>query len=180
MKHLFCIVAALLLLAPKTEAQDQRLYWKYKDYDGSMSFTIPGFLPKIGSIFIKGKAERRLVRRTGKIRIMVFENGSPVTEKDFVKFARRAENSGLDDLIHVRDGKTHVRIMGKENGKRIRKLVVLVQDEGEFVMVSMKGRYKYSDLNALIKKYQQETPQKDKDKKKKKNPLPIKIPVAQA
>lgn len=177
MKYLLFTFAALLFLAPESQAQDHRLFWKYKDYDGSMSFTVPGFLPKIGSIFVKGKAERRLVRRTGKTRIMIFEKGSPVTNEDFGKFARRAQRKGLDEVITVRDGKTNVRVLARENGKRIRKLVVLVQDDGEFVMVSMKGRYKYSDLNALIKKYQEEAPKKDG---KAKNRLPIKVPTVRA
>lgn len=177
MKHLFFALAAVLFFAPDASAQDYRLFWKYKDYDGSMSFTVPGFLPKVGSLFVKGRAERRLVRRTGKVRVMLFEKDCPVTDADVSKFARRAQNMGLDEVVTVREGKTHVRILARENGKRIRKLVVFVRDDAEFVMVSMKGRYKYSDLNALIKKYQEKSQQKDG---KGKNPLPIKVPTVRA
>jgi hypothetical protein len=172
MKHLlFCLFFSVSFF--QLSAQDGAIYWKYKDYDDSKSFTIPGFLPKFASIFIKGKAERRLVRRTGRTRVMFFEKNSPMTPTDFVKLSKKTKRrGGLEEIITVKDGKTNVRILAKENGKRIRKLVILVQDEEEFVMVSVKGRFRYKDLNTLIKKYSKET----EKKKGKVKDIP-KIPV---
>jgi Domain of unknown function (DUF4252) len=172
MKHLlFCLFLSVCIFP--LAAQDGAIYWKYKDYNDSKSFTIPGFVPKFASIFVKGKAERRLVRRTGRTRIMFFENNSPITPTDFVKLTKRTKRrGGLEDIITVKTGLTNIRVMAKENGKRIRKLVFLVQDEGEFVMVSVKGRFRYKDLNTLIKKYSKET-----EKKKGKVKGKVKIPV---
>lgn len=172
MKHLLFLSLASLLFSQKLEAQDQRLFWKYKEYDGAIAFAVPGFLPKLASIFVKGKDERRLVRRTGKMRFMFFEEGCPISAKDWARFSKDRGENGLSDLISVREGDTRVRLMVKENGRRIRKLVVLVQDAEEFVLVSIKGRFKYSDINRLIKKYE-----KTASDKTGKKPLPLKIPV---
>jgi Domain of unknown function (DUF4252) len=172
MKHLLlCLFFSVSYF--QMSAQDGAIYWKYKDYDDSKSFTIPGFLPKFASIFIKGKAERRLVRRTGRTRVMFFEKNSPMSSNDFVKLTKKTKRrGGLEDIITVKTGLTNIRIMAKENGKRIRKLVFLIQDEGEFVMVSVKGRFRYKDLNTLIKKYSKET-EKKKGKSKGKTKIPV-------
>jgi hypothetical protein len=170
MKHLlFCLLLSVFFFP--LAAQDGAIYWKYKDYNDSKSFTIPGFVPKFASIFIKGKQERRLVRRTGRTRIMIFEKNNPMTPTDYVKLSRRTHRrGGLEEVMTVKDGNTNVRVLVKENGRRIRKMVFLVQDEEEFVMVSVKGRFRYKDLNTLIKKYSKESAKKEKKK------LP-KIPV---
>jgi hypothetical protein len=171
MKNLLFCLFLLVCIFP-IAAQEGRIYWKYKDYDDSKSFTIPAFVPKFASIFIKGKAERRLVRRTGRTRIMFFEKNNPMTQTDFVKLTKRTKRKGgLEEVITVKDGKTNVRILVKENGRRIRKMVFLVQDEAEFVMVSVKGRFRYKDLNTLIKKYSEKSNNKEKSHKKVKVPL---------
>ncbi len=176
MKHLLFGLACLFFSQNLT-AQDQRLFWKYKEYDGAIAFAVPSFLPKIASIFVKGKEERRLIRRTGKIRVMFFENENPISQQEIAKISGSNRKNGLADLLTVRDGKTNVKILVKENGRRIRKLVVLVQDEGEFVLVSVKGRFKYSDINRIIKKSQEKTDKKSGKKSPLPDNLPVKIPL---
>ncbi|MBK8428403.1 MAG: DUF4252 domain-containing protein [Lewinellaceae bacterium] len=106
-----------------------------------------------------------------------FENNeNPVTDRDIKRFTRKAKRRHLEDLVVVREGKTHVRVMGKERGNALKKIVVLVNTPDEFVFVSVKGRLRWNDINRIIEKY---------DKEKKKNPdqkplVPsvVKIPVS--
>ncbi len=167
------IIICLFFSGLAVQAQDYGLYWKYKDYDG-ISFTVPSTLIDIGSWFLDEKADRVLLRKINKVRVMVFEDGSPVTEKDLKRFNRRAKRKRLEDMIYVREGKTHVRVMAKERRNAIRKLVVLVQSPDEFVLVSVKGKLRLDDINRVIEKYGKES---------KKNGKPIvppavKVPVS--
>ncbi|MBP6825578.1 MAG: DUF4252 domain-containing protein, partial [Saprospiraceae bacterium] len=78
------------------------------------------------------------------------------------------------DFVLVGKGKTNIRVMAKESRNAIRKIVVFVQSPEEFVMVSIKGRFRWDDINRVIEKYGKGT------KKDGKPLLPstIKVPVS--
>lgn len=174
MKTIFCSLC-LLFIANSVSAQDGWLYWKYKDYDG-MALSVPNWIVEAGSWFLPEKAERKLLRRVDKVRFMLFENNeNPVSERDMKRFVKKANRRHLEDLVVVRDGKTNVRVMGKDRRKALRKIVVLVHSPEEFVFVSVKGHLRWNDINQIIEKY---------DKKNKGSedkpliPSVVKIPVS--
>jgi Domain of unknown function (DUF4252) len=160
-------------------AQDKNLYWKYKDYDGAIAFRVPGLLAKVGSLFLKEKAQRRLLRRTGSVRILVFEdNQSPVKKKDIDRLVRRTSSGGgLDELITVRAEGTRVHVFGQERNNKIKKLAVLVQEDDTFVFVSVRGNYRISDIIDVVNDNAAKAKSKTKSKKKDRKPvIPIKTP----
>lgn len=162
----------LTLCAVTAQSQDYGLYWKYKDYDG-IALTIPSVAIDMGSWFVDEKVDRMLMRKVDKVRVMVFEDANPVTERDLKKFNRKAKRRHLDDMVYVRDGKTHVRVLAKERRNAIRKVVVFVNSPEAFVMVSIKGRLRFDDINRVLEKY-------GKEKKKDGEPIVppnVKIPV---
>lgn len=165
-------IICLFFNALALQAQDYGLYWKYKDYDG-VALTVPGFAIEIGSWFIEEKEERAFVQHVNKVRILYFEGYSPVTEKDLKKFDRKAKRKGLEDMIYVRHGKMHARVLIKEHKNVIRKIVVLVQSPDQFALVTVKGRLHLDDISRILEKYGDE-PQKDG---KPIVPPEVKIPV---
>lgn len=171
---LFCLFG--FLFVQQLNAQDYRLYWKYKDYDGAISVTVPGYVVDIGSWFLDEKADRQVARKVNKVRTLVFTEGnrSPVTQRDMRKFEKRAKRRHLEDLVLVRHEKTHVRVMIKERRNVIRKIVVLVNDPETFALVSVRGRLHIDEITRLINKYDKD--EKD-DKDKSVVPDVIKIPV---
>lgn len=176
MKGLF-FGLVLLLTARTAQAQDHGLYWKYKDYDGAIAVTVPGFAVHIGSWFIDGRENRQLIRKIGKVRVLVFEDGNPISDRDARRFARKAKRRGLEELMTVREGKTHIRVMAKErrNGKGLRKVVVFVNspDDG-FALISVRGRLRYDDIGRILKEYS------GKKQDGKQGPIPevVKVPVS--
>ena len=152
-KILFCLL--FIGFAATSQAQDRWLYWKYKDYDGSISFTVPRVVIGTGSLFIKQKSDRKMLRRVHKVRTMIFEDGSPMKDRDIKKFTRKAKRRNLEEIVTVREGKTHVRVLAKTTRRdALKKVVVFVSSpEDGFVMVSVKGKVKMSDVNKLFKKY---------------------------
>lgn len=172
---LFCLV--ILFSAGQLSAQDRWLYWKYKDYSGGINFSVPRLAIGAGSLFLKERSERKLMRQVHKVRTLVFEDGNPLSGRDIRRFERKARRRHLEDLIMVRDGSTHVHIMAKERRQALRKVVVFVSSpEDGFVMVSIKGKIKFADMNRIIGKIA-----KDKDGSIQKSlPSVIKIPTDRA
>ncbi len=176
MKAFFSSIC-LLFLVHTLPAQDGWLYWKYKDYDG-MALTVPSWVVEAGSWFLPEKQERKLLRKVDKVRFMLFENNeNPVSDRDMKRFARKAKRRHLEDLVLVRDGKTHVRVMGKERRNTLRKIVVVVNSPEEFVFVSVKGRLNFNDINRIMEKYDKKGKDQDKDAKPL-IPSVVKIPVS--
>lgn len=147
-------IVSLLLLSCilPTQAQDFGLYWKYKDYDG-ISLTAGRAVFDIASLFVKKEQGGDLLHRVQKVRVMVFQDHSPITDRDMRRFDRKAKRRHLEDMVMVREGKTHVRIMAKDRGKALRKLVVFVRTPDESVFVSVKGKLRWDDLEKILEEY---------------------------
>jgi hypothetical protein len=153
MKHLLLSIALLFCVATISQAQDRWLYWKYKDYHKGINFTVPRFVIGTGSLFFKTSEERKLMRRLHKVRLLVFEEGSPISERDVRRFNRKARRNHLEEIITVREGKTRVQIMAKERRGALRKAVVFVNSpEDGFFMISLKGKLRMKDINDVIKR----------------------------
>ena len=95
-----------------------------------------------------------MVRHVHKVRTMIFEDGSPISNRDMRKFNRKAKRRHLEEIVTVRDGKTRVQVLAKERRGKLKKFVVFVNSpEDGFVLVSVKGKLRLDDLNGMIKKY---------------------------
>ncbi|MEO6760608.1 MAG: DUF4252 domain-containing protein [Saprospiraceae bacterium] len=154
--------AALFLLLGELQAQDGRLFWKYKDYDG-VAFTLPRTGIDIASWFLDNRDDRVWLRRINKVRVMVFEDvANPVRDRDMRRFNRRAARHHLEDMLLVRDGKTHVRILAKERRNALRKVVFLTQSPEAFVLFSIKGKVRWDDLLKAMNKFNHENNKPEK------------------
>ena len=170
---IFLFSLLLLMGTQCLQAQDYHLYWKYKDYDGAIPVTAPGWLIEAGSWFVPEKAHRKIMRHVNKVRVLAFEGQSPITDRDRRKFEKRAARRHLEDLMVVRDGKTHVRILARDRGVVLRKLVVFVQSPETFALVTVKGRLRLDDINTVL----QEASKKSKGTPKNIIPEIIDVPV---
>ncbi len=149
---LFGCLAAFTL-----NAQDHGLYWKYKDYDGAIAVTAPRWLIHAGSWFVDEKANRRLVRKVRKARVLVFEDGqNPVRDRDLRRFYKKAKRRGLDELLHVRDRDTRVWVFARERRSVIRKVVVLVREPETFALVGLRCKLRLDEIGSLLKKLPKE------------------------
>ena len=152
---------AIFLTANALQAQDFGLYWKYKDYDGAIAVSVPRWATFVGSAFIDEKADRQLVRKIRKARVLFFEDQSPFSERDLKRFVRKSKRRGLDELVTVRSGKTHVRVLAKSRRSIIKKVVVLFSSPEGAGLVTVKGRFRLDELNRVIEKSNKEGKKKD-------------------
>lgn len=152
---------AFFLAVSALHAQDYNLYWKYKDYDGSIAVSVPRLGTWIGSSFVQEKEDRALVRKVHKVRVLYFEDESPFTQRDLKRFVKKSKRKGLEELITVRHGKTHVRILAKSKGATIRKIVVLFSAPDGAGLVTVKGKFQLDEINKVIEKSSKKGQHKD-------------------
>ncbi|MEO0008182.1 MAG: hypothetical protein RJA20_2378 [Bacteroidota bacterium] len=162
-----------LACATRASAQDAGLFWKYKSYDGAIALRIPGAIAGISSIFAGEREERMLLRQMRTTRILIFEEGSPITARDTDKFHRKAQLRKLEEIITIRSGKDRFQIMAKEKNGVLRKLVVFFSADAVTGLISVRGRFRIEDLNRLIRKAEEWTDEKP-------GKLPASVPVIRA
>lgn len=163
MKQLF-LASILSLFGAGLMAQDHGMYWKYKDYDGAISITAPRWVIHAGSWFVDKKADRKLVRKVRKARVLVFEDqNNPVSELDMQRFYQKAKRRNLEELLTIRDKETRVWVWAKERRNAIRKVVVLVREPETFALVSVRCKLKFDELGELLNRIPKEQKGKEQD-----------------
>ena len=140
--------------SPKTTAQ---FYHTHKHKQGVTNFKVPGWLVWMGGGLAQSlvqdpeaKAGLRLARKVKKLRFMATEGDNPITAVEVSDFVSHIRTSGFEDLIMVKEGSSTVHILSRERKDKLRNLVILVNDEEEFVYMDMKSRLKYEDLSELV------------------------------
>ena len=167
-----------------------KFYRQYKKGDEVKNFKVPGFLinlgGKIGKNHVDGEIEKmamNLIKYVKGTRIMFSEDGAGnIPPKAVGQLSKDVKKHGFDDWIQVRSEETRVSIMAREKKGKIKNMMILVDAEDSFVMLSMKMKLKSEHLAKFIQevireelKYEYDRTPKPKKKapakKKKKVPM---------
>jgi hypothetical protein len=62
-----------------------------------------------------------------------------------------AKNSKYEELIRIKDGKSNVVFNAVKNGNLINELIMLVNDESDFVVISILGNFTVEDIQKIAK-----------------------------
>jgi len=146
-----------------------KFYHKYKRADNTVNMTLPGFVLGMGAKFAKKHMDKEdkkslmaleFTKSIKSIRLLVMEETNLVSQKDYNKLIDGLKKKDkLSDLITVRDGRTSINILVRDKKKHISNLIVIVNEEDEFVMISIKAKLRYKDLNKFLREVM-----KDNDK----------------
>ena len=157
-------ILGLLLALPFllfSQSSVNHFYHKYKRADNTISMTLPGFVLKIGGKFARKHMDKddkkammamEFIKSVKSLRILVMEETNLVSQKDYNNLVDGLKRKNkISELITVRDGTTRVNIMIRDKKKHISNIVIIVSEENEFVLVSIKAKIKYKDLNKFLK-----------------------------
>jgi Domain of unknown function (DUF4252) len=149
---LFYTTFLCLLLPSFSEAQSasiRKFYRNHKSDAAVHNVFIPGFMVKTASLFFKDKAQRRLLRKLGGVRILMSEDqGLP--QEDYSTFIHNVRNDQFDDFIQVRDKDENVNVMVRETDSIIRGVLVTMREDNGFVMVGAKSNISTEELMKLV------------------------------
>jgi hypothetical protein len=162
-----CVTSALF--ATLLQAQSPALWAFYHNTPRSettVKFTIPGFLPKIGALFIQEENTRQIVRKMGKTRFFIIENGAnTISDNETKRLIQRLHREGFQDYLTVKDKSDNIRFMVREKRSKIRGVVMLVKSDGNFVLMSAKCRLSIEQISQLINEHSDEIVDKVKAQK---------------
>ena len=160
MKNLF-LITMLLLIPLLSSAQYMTgvkgFYHKYKKSDNAQGFVLPGFMVWLGAGIAKSaidepeaKIALRFMKKFKTMRFLIMEDGHQVTDEDYLQLVYSAQKQNYEPMISVREKGQDIQIFAKGKKDKLKRLLILVKSEDEFVMMDMKTKIRTKDLNRLI------------------------------
>jgi hypothetical protein len=164
MKYFSILAIALLLAVSPAVAQKKALRKFYREYRGeALGLRIGvGRIPlKLASWIMPGgsnsdEESRQIKRVLGKLQKVKVYTLTGIS-KDIIdaKAVHRLKQTlidkdGFETLVEVRHSNAMVYMLNKGKDDELGNVVILVQDEEDFVMVNLRTKLHLNDVNALI------------------------------
>ncbi|MEN0003262.1 MAG: DUF4252 domain-containing protein [Bacteroidota bacterium] len=173
----FAISTLLLASCNSTKTLDN-FYEKHKKEEGVTNFKLPGWLVWIGTGMayhsIRDREVRMALKMAKKVKTMQFfttEGDYEVSRAEIDALVGNLKEESFDELLYVKEEGTQVNVMVRDTDTKLKNILLLVEEEGEFTFISMKSRLKYKDLSEYISYYVNDfmgnKPVKKKDKEDK-------------
>ncbi|TWV99499.1 DUF4252 domain-containing protein [Chitinophaga pinensis] len=163
MKYFSIIAVALLLVVSPAMAQKKSLRKFYRQYRGdAVGVRIGvGRIPlKFASWIIPHSAKmdngtemKRIISKLQKVKVYTLAgiSNSLIDAKAIHQLKQTLiEKDGFESLVEVRHEESNVYMMNKGKDDELGNVVILVQDEEDFVMVNLRTTLHMDDVNALI------------------------------
>jgi len=157
MKKQIILILLLVIAGARLSAQGQgsaidRFFQKYEE---DRSFTLVSVTPKMFSMFSKldintgeGQQFMQVIKKLRGLRILAKED-----TKEGPRLYREAAaflTKDMEELMTVRDDKTDLKFMVKENAKgNIAELIMLVGSDDEFVAMSLVGDIDLNEISQI-------------------------------
>ena len=150
------IIAACLLLAPlmsfsqQSNPAIQSFYDKYSEIDNVSDIELSGGLLKFISSYASDESGiKDPIEKVSYLRILVMNDGNIVKPADLSNLLRSVKADAFEDLMQIRDGKTKVDVLIKESKGVISNALLVVNDDEDFVLISLEGSLSLKDLESL-------------------------------
>ncbi|MBR9921317.1 MAG: DUF4252 domain-containing protein [Bacteroidetes bacterium] len=135
-----------------------KFYRHHKKIENVRNIKLPGWLIKFGSGIAKKhmddpveKEAIGLVKKIKKMRLLVAENGIALPESHITGLvADLKKKDNYESLLTVKSQGQNVHIMMREKKEMLKGLLILVDSEDGFVMLSMKTKLKLQDIVELV------------------------------
>lgn len=132
----------------------KQLFKKYKKQQQTTAFTVPGFVTKIGALFMdKDDAEMKyIIKKIKGLKIALIErdgiqNNLAIDQKLDIN---QLDSNIYEPLMTVEDGKEQVHFLINEQNEVIKELVIQVNDIDEKVFLLLNGKFKLNEIKKLV------------------------------
>ena len=144
---LMCLICSTMSFA---QNNNSKLFDKYADTDGVTSVYISKAMFKmmpgmqdvgLNLMNMQGKLESLYIVTTERKDLV------PQMRKEFSQLIEKSH----EELMRVRDGKTKATFYANMNGENVKDLLMIVDDEGDFMVLQLKGNFTLQDIQEITK-----------------------------
>ena len=164
-KILLSGLVAIFTMAALPQPSDDpgvEFFREFRRSEGVMKFNAPGWLLWLGSSIAyqvssdeESRALFQLTRQVRRIRILHSEERVEMDAAQLADFQQRLLRAGYEPLVSVREGDHWVTVSGKIKADTIRRLVILVKNDDEFVFLQARARLEASQIGQVLQELRQ-------------------------
>ncbi|MCH7402607.1 DUF4252 domain-containing protein [Belliella kenyensis] len=157
----YSLILITLFLFTGVQAQDDaivKFFSKYMEDDRFSRVYISPKMMQMAGGFLKSDASNdkeaadlgELISKVKGIRILSADkvNGKPLYNEAMSTLTKNK----YEDLMDVQDKNSNVKFMVREEGGKVRELLMITGSAENFTLLSMLGNFTYQDLNMLSEK----------------------------
>ncbi len=143
----FCLVILCLPALLFSQAKSiEQFYNNYKDQKDVTSINLTGEL--INFVFSASDTETgEIASKISKIRVLLVEEKGLVSKSDYSALIKSVKKDKFEEFLKFKDGGDAVDFHLRDDGKVITDVLITVRGEDGFILLSLEGLFKYSDLN---------------------------------
>lgn len=152
MKNIFSLSFLVLFSLSIIQAQNNSIESFYEQYakdEKATNVTIKGWLLDIASHITSDESSKEVLSKITQLRVLLMEDGNPVTKKELSRLKKGIKKDQFEELLQIRDEGSHVDFYIREEGDHITNVLMLVNDNDEFVLLSLEGLLKFEDLKNI-------------------------------
>ena len=145
---LLCLCFSSSLFAQNKTVEN--FYDHYNQLENVTDVKLQGWLLKMAAEFSDEEEATRILQNISFLRVLVMSEGNLVKPQDLKTFIRDLKKDAFENLMQIRNEGARVEILIREDGDTITDVVALINsDEESFILLSLEGRIRFSDLNNL-------------------------------
>lgn len=156
MKTKYLLLTICLLISSMMYSQNNtynNLFDKYENEDGVtvVSISKAMFQMMSGNVNTGHVDIKNIVPKIESM-LLITSNKIDIKEKmstDFKSFINK--NKDYEELMRVKDGKSHITFNIKKNKDNISELIMLINDEEDFVAIQILGNFTLDDIQEIAK-----------------------------
>lgn len=167
MKSLIIATSCFLLSATAISAQDRCLREfrnKHRSNSEVHTVAIGGFTMKMAGWCLSfaddddkdAQTVKHALKNVRRVKVYTISNvnGNTISGEDIAELKSNLQrNEHFDMLMEVREKNNLVHVLNKGNDDELGNVIILLQDEQDFVMVNLQTTLKISDVNTLIRQF---------------------------
>lgn len=146
------IVLLLAFVLPLTSSAQRSINHfidKYYDKENVTTVELSGFVLKMAAKFVDEDEGKEIIASISRLQVLVMEGQNHVTKKDLNIFKTKIRKDNFEELMSVRSGSTSIDFFIKEENGVIKNILLLVSDKEEFVLLNLRGKLKFEDIQKL-------------------------------
>lgn len=149
----YCLILAFICsLAAAAHTQTPFLsefYDTYKQKEHTTDVKLQGWLLKLAAEQSEEAPAGQLLNKISYLRVLLMEEANLVPEADYRQLLRNLRRNAFEELLFIQEGSEKISLYIREDGKHITDVLVLVNGADSFVLLSLEGMLRFSDLNDL-------------------------------
>lgn len=150
MKSIFVLFfTAMLTFCQAQNESIERFYSKYTKLENVTEINISGNLLNLVATYSDENSEGKVLEKISKLRILAIDDQHIVETSDKKAMLSGLRKNHFEELMQIRDGKSRIDFMIREKGNKITNILMLVDDEDSFFLLSLEGNITWKDIEKL-------------------------------